>query len=153
MDFEDNRTSLTTIRASTTTILIIILSSLSFLSFSHLHLLYALGQDQPQDQATVQQQPKSIINVTDIKNNTVPNEYIVVLKDNTTDTPASIAKEIQTKDIMVLHIYEHAIKGFAIKVENQTELNNLKNDSRVAYIEQVKIAHAVNKTGRQISLE
>lgn len=144
MDFEDNRTSLTTIRASTTTIiLIIILTSLSFLSFSHLHLLYALGQDQPQDQATVQQQqPKSIINVTDIKNDTVPNEYIVVLKDNTTDTPASIAKEIQTKDTMVLHIYEHAIKGFAIKVENQTELNNLKNDSRVAYIEQVKIAHA-----------
>ena len=144
MDFEDNRTSLTTIRASTTTIiLIIILTSLSFLSFSHLHLLYALGQDQPQDQATVQQQqPKSIINVTDIRNDIVPNEYIVVLKDNTTDTPASIAKEIQTKDIIVLHIYEHAIKGFAIKVENQTELNNLKNDSRVAYIEQAKIAHA-----------
>lgn len=144
MDFKDNRTSLTTIRSSTIIMIIIILISLSFLpSFSHLHLLYALGQDQPQDQVTVQQQqPKSIINVTDIKNDTVPNEYIVVLKDNTTDTPASIAKEIQTKDTMVLHIYEHAIKGFAIKVENQTELNNLKNDSRVAYIEQVKIAHA-----------
>ena len=124
-------------------IIIIILTSLPLLpSFSHLHSLYALGQDQPQDQATVQQQPKSIINVTDIKNDTIPNEYIVVLKDNTTDTPASIAKEIQTKDIMVLHIYEHAIKGFAIKVENHTELNNLKNDSRVAYIEQAKIAHA-----------
>jgi hypothetical protein len=143
MDFKDNRTSLTTIRASTIIILIIIHTSLPLLpSFSHLHSLYALGQDQPQDQATVQQQPKSIINVTDIKNDTVPNEYIVVLKDNTTDTPASIAKEIQTKDIMVLHIYEHAIKGFAIKVENQTELNNLKNDPRVAYIEQAKIAHA-----------
>ena len=144
MDFKDNRTSLTTIRASTIIMIIIILTSLPFLpSFSHLHSLYALIQDQPQDQATVQQQqPKSIINVTDIRNDIVPNEYIVVLKDNTTDTPASIAKEIQTKDIIVLHIYEHAIKGFAIKVENQTELNNLKNDSRVAYIEQAKIAHA-----------
>ena len=144
MDFKDNRTALTTIRASTIIMIIILLTSLPLLpSFSHLHSLYALGQDQPQDQATEQQQqPKSIINVTDIKNDTVPNEYIVVLKDNTTDTPASIAKEIQTKDIMVLHIYEHAIKGFAIKVENQTELNNLKNDSRVAYIEQAKIAHA-----------
>jgi len=143
MDFKDNGTSLTTIRASVIIIIIIILTSLSFLpSFSHLHLLYALGQGQPQDQATVQEQPKSITNVTDIKNDTVPNEYIVVLKDNTTDTPASMAKEIQTKGTMVLHIYEHAIKGFAIKVENQTELNNLKNDSRVDYIEQAKIAHA-----------
>ena len=142
MDFKDNRTSLATIRASIL-IIIIILISLSFLpSFSHLHSLYALKQDQPQDQTAVIQQPKSIINVTDIKNDTVPNEYIIVLKDNTTDTPASIAKEIQTKDTRVLHIYEHAIKGFAIKVENQTELDNLKNDSRVAYIEEAKIAHA-----------
>ncbi|HZE77007.1 MAG TPA: protease inhibitor I9 family protein [Nitrososphaeraceae archaeon] len=141
MHFKDKRNSLTIIRASTI-IIIIILTSLSFLlTFSQLHLVYVHGQEQTTGRQQAQQHI-FINNVTDTKNDTVPNEYIVVLKDNTTDTPASIAKELQTKGTTVLHIYEHAIKGFAIKIGNQTELNNLKNDSRVAYIEQVRIFHA-----------
>ena len=95
MHFKDKRNSLTIIRAST--IIIIILTSLSFLlTFSQLHLVYVHGQEQTTGRQQAQQHI-FINNVTDTKNDTVPNEYIVVLKDNTTDTPASIAKELQDK--------------------------------------------------------
>ena len=94
MHFKDKRNSLTIIRAST---IIIILTSLSFLlTFSQLHLVYVHGQEQTTGRQQAQQHI-FINNVTDTKNDTVPNEYIVVLKDNTTDTPASIAKAASDK--------------------------------------------------------
>lgn len=48
-------------------------------------------------------------------NNTL--DYIVVLKDNNTSAdPKTISQEYESKGAMVTHIYESALKGFAIKI-------------------------------------
>lgn len=65
--------------------------------------------------------------------------YLVVLKDNNTSAdPKAISQEYESKGAMVTHIYESALKGFAIKIsENVCRiiLNDLRNDSRISYFE------------------
>lgn len=65
--------------------------------------------------------------------------YIVVLKDNNTSAdPKTISQEYESKGAMVTHIYESALKGFAIKIPENVYriiINDLRNDSRISYFE------------------
>ena len=65
--------------------------------------------------------------------------YVVALKDNNTSAdPKAISQEYESKGAIVTHIYESALKGFAIKIpENVCRiiLNDLRNDSRISYFE------------------
>ncbi|MBV9176946.1 MAG: hypothetical protein JO327_03065 [Nitrososphaeraceae archaeon] len=64
--------------------------------------------------------------------------YIVVLKDNISADPKAISQEYESKGAMVTHIYESALKGFAIKIPENVYriiLNDLRNDSRISYFE------------------
>lgn len=68
--------------------------------------------------------------------NNTPNQYIIVLKDNSTKTPVQSAEEAQRKGANVLHIYQHALKGYSIYTPNEKVLEAIiKNNSDIAYVE------------------
>ena len=51
----------------------------------------------------------------------VPLQYIVVLKDSNAQASSvrALADEIRVNGTTVRHVYEHALKGFAIKISNE----------------------------------
>lgn len=65
-----------------------------------------------------------------------PNQYIVVLKDERNLHVASVASELAGRyGGDVLHLYEHALKGFAVRMSEKEALK-LSRDSRVEYVEE-----------------
>ena len=70
----------------------------------------------------------------------VPNQYIVILKEDS--SPEIVANEARGKGAEVLHVYDNAVKGFAARVSNALALDDIKNDPRVAYIEQDQVVTA-----------
>lgn len=70
----------------------------------------------------------------------IPNQYIVILKDDS--SPEIVANEARGNGAEVLHVYDKAVKGFATRVPNAQVLDDIKNDPRVAYIEQDQVVRA-----------
>jgi subtilisin len=78
----------------------------------------------------------------------IPNQYIVVLKPSASsrsptsesktiyETLKSMATEAKIKEANVIHTYENTIKGFTIKVPNQSALAAIQSDPRVDFVEQ-----------------
>src|SRR5215207_9166872 len=65
----------------------------------------------------------------------IPGQYIVVLNDDVRD-PREVARQhAQSYGATVLNTYEYALKGYAARLPEQ-QLNRLRNDSQVKYIEQ-----------------
>lgn len=71
----------------------------------------------------------------------IPDQYIVILKEGNDGNlhRQSVADEAKDKGASILQVYEHAIKGFAMKVPNERVLEQIKNDDRVDYVEQDQI--------------
>jgi subtilisin len=66
---------------------------------------------------------------------TVPDQYIVVLKDSVSD-PRSVAQQhANAHALTVLYTYEHAIKGYAARIP-RARLDDVRNDSRVEYVDE-----------------
>ena len=67
----------------------------------------------------------------------VPLQYIVVLKDTTaqSENVRALANEVRANGTNVRHVYEHALKGFAIKISNERVLEALLKNPRVDYIQ------------------
>lgn len=77
--------------------------------------------------------------------NTVPNQFIVVLKDQSrTDMAYEMANEIisrPTTAANILDVYDSTIKGFTVSLSDQQEFDSLANDPRVAFVEQDKVVY------------
>jgi hypothetical protein len=74
----------------------------------------------------------------DVKGEKIPNQYIVVLKNNnqlSTSSIKSLANEATNQGAAIRHIYENALDGFAIKVPNQIALEAILKIPDVAYVE------------------
>ena len=71
-----------------------------------------------------------------IGSNKIPNQYIVVLKQNVHDSPEAAALHAKNQGAQILHIYEHAIRGFAIKIPNEKVLEAIKRNPNVDFVEQ-----------------
>ena len=66
--------------------------------------------------------------------NKIQGQYIIVLSDDS-NLQSEVGKA-KTKGAEVLHTYEHAIKGFAVKVQNDRVIENIKkNNPSILYIE------------------
>jgi subtilisin family serine protease len=65
--------------------------------------------------------------------------YIVVLKDNVTDTRGVANDHAKKKGAKVSNVYTKALKGYAAQIP-ANKLNELQRDSRVAYVEADGIA-------------
>jgi len=88
----------------------------------------------PEREAAIQDRAKKIRQVT---GEIVPNQYIVVLKDNNLRSSdiRSLANEARFDGATVRHTYEHALKGFAIRIPNQLVLDRILSNPRVDYVE------------------
>ena len=74
----------------------------------------------------------------DVKGEKVPNQYIVVLKDNNLLSPGkvkSLADEATNQGAGLRHIYDNALGGFAIKVPNEKVLEEIMKIPEVDYVE------------------
>jgi subtilisin family serine protease len=75
----------------------------------------------------------------------IPDHYIVVFKDTVT-RPQDVADEhARQHAAQVNFVYEHALKGYAARIPAQ-RLNAVRNDPRVAYVEQDGIMSVVDQT-------
>ncbi|HLN33702.1 MAG TPA: protease inhibitor I9 family protein [Nitrososphaeraceae archaeon] len=83
---------------------------------------------------------KNQINAFDIPK--IPNQYIVVFKDDVKNPYYlinQIGKRIETstfKDLDILNIFQNSIKGSLTKINTQSELDKLRHDPNVKYVEQ-----------------
>jgi hypothetical protein len=77
----------------------------------------------------------------------VPNQYIVVLRAEASKTPSQAAEDAKDKGAQVLHVYENALKGFAIRVPNEQVLEAIiKNNPNVDYVEQDTTVKTLGQT-------
>ncbi|HLC24325.1 MAG TPA: S8 family peptidase [Nitrosopumilaceae archaeon] len=68
------------------------------------------------------------------KANKIPGQYIIVLSDDS--DLASETEKAKSKGAEIIHEYKHAIKGFAVKVQNDKVLEMIKkNNPSISYIE------------------
>jgi hypothetical protein len=73
----------------------------------------------------------------------ITNQYIVILKDNSSKNPSQAAEEAKSKGAQVLHVYDHVLKGFTIKVPNEKVFDAIiKNNSNIDYVEPEMTAQA-----------
>ncbi|MDQ6866243.1 MAG: S8 family serine peptidase, partial [Thermoproteota archaeon] len=66
---------------------------------------------------------------------TIPHQYIVVLKNGVTENPLSIAQQAISRGALVPFVYNNAIKGFAIKIANKLVLNSILSNPSVDFVE------------------
>ena len=65
----------------------------------------------------------------------VPGQYIVVLKKDPSVNAKSLANEVRNQGFFILHTYEHAITGFAIRVPNERMLDAILKNPNVDYVQ------------------
>ena len=92
------------------------------------------------------------------ENNNVPNQFIVYLQGNNREENNSIDplefynSELKDSGTELLQIYNHVVKGFAIKVPNEKVLEELKSNPLVEYIGQDKKVSAFTDSPMEIQI-
>ena len=91
-----------------------------------------------------------------VSGDNVPNQYIVVLKDRQAITPSTTlsasasartaAEEARNQGTTLLHVYEHAINGYAVRVPNQQVLDRILANPAVDYVQPDKKVKAFAQT-------
>ncbi len=75
----------------------------------------------------------------------IPNRYIVVLKDDVSEDPATVAGELARTlgvEFEVTHTYKNALKGFAVRVPSGLNLPAVLSDSRIEFVAQDRAVEA-----------
>ena len=115
--------------------------------------LAACGEPLPEEQQQVIES-KEVGQVAQLlrKPKSVPDEYIVVLREDVKTVAgvraAAMADEMAvSRGGQVLHAYDHALKGFAVRMP-EARVRELLTDPRVAYIEENGV---VSMSGTQTS--
>ncbi|MFB5601048.1 MAG: LamG-like jellyroll fold domain-containing protein, partial [Nitrososphaeraceae archaeon] len=82
-----------------------------------------------------------LVKINSNLDNIIPNQYIVVFKDNVKDVTSltsSIVKKIKERtfqDLQIRAIYENTIKGYVVKITSQNQLAQMLVDPNIKYIE------------------
>jgi subtilisin len=83
----------------------------------------------------------------------IPNQYIAILKQNSSIDAQSLAQEKEKEGAEILDTYNNAIKGFVFRISNDTAiqgnvnvLNTLQQDNRIQSIEQDQKVHIFSQT-------
>ena len=92
------------------------------------------------------------------ENNNIPNQFIVYLQgdnkkeNNPIDPLEFYNSELKDSGTELLQIYNHVVKGFAIKVPNEKVLEELKSNPLVEYIGQDKKVSAFTDSPMEIQI-
>jgi subtilisin len=83
----------------------------------------------------------------------IPNQYIAILKQNSSVDAQSLAQEKEKEGAEILDTYNNAVKGFVFRIPNDTAiqgnvnvLNTLQQDNRIQSIEQDQKVHIFSQT-------
>jgi len=74
----------------------------------------------------------------DVHPDLIRNQYIIVLQDGV--SPSEFYTQIQSQNIRILNIYEHAVNGMAV-IASQEAILNLKDNTDVLFVEQDRYLH------------
>ncbi len=79
------------------------------------------------------------------KSDVIPNNFVVVLKDDV-GNPQAVANEmVRTHGLSVEHVYTTALKGFSATIP-QARLDKVKEDSRVQFVSEDRVVEAFAQT-------
>jgi len=74
--------------------------------------------------------------LTEVKGEKIPNQYIVVLKDNNFLSSTSFsAREAINEGAALRHTYDHVLRGFSIRVPNDKVLEKIQKNPEVDYVQ------------------
>jgi subtilisin len=65
----------------------------------------------------------------------IPNQYIVVLEDDFLSSPGNSALKARSQGAELKHVYQHALKGYAISVPNDKTLEDVMKNPEVDYVQ------------------
>jgi subtilisin family serine protease len=65
----------------------------------------------------------------------IPNDYIVVMKDDFLSSAQSLAGKVQSEGATVEHIFDHVLPGFSVNVPNEEVLETIMQNPNVDYIQ------------------
>jgi subtilisin len=72
----------------------------------------------------------------DVPGEKIPNDYIVVLKDNNFLSSASLlAGKAKSDGAIIQHVYDDALRGFSMKVPNEDVLEEIVSNPGVDYVQ------------------
>ena len=75
-------------------------------------------------------------NLREVKGEKIPNQYIVVLKDNDFLSSRSFsAREAINEGAALRHTYDHVLRGFSIRVPNDKVLEKIQKNPEVDYVQ------------------
>ncbi len=123
-------------------LMIIILSYLVLGPISQASLFKV--EAQPFDRSTLQDKIDQIRNnaqnivkkLRDVPGEKIPNDYIVVLKDNNfLSSVSSLAVKARSDGATIRHIYDDALHGFSMKVPNDNVLEEIVANPAVDYVQ------------------
>ncbi|MDW0120865.1 MAG: S8 family serine peptidase, partial [Nitrososphaeraceae archaeon] len=71
----------------------------------------------------------------EVQGEKIPNDYIVVMKDNFLSSVHSLADKAKSEGATVEHIFNHVLPGFAVKVPNDEVLGTIMQNPNVDYVQ------------------
>lgn len=98
-----------------------------------------------QEPSTVTSPSEAISTLSKAGAQAVPDQYIIVLKDDVSNVPAVANAMARAHGLGLLHVYEHALTGFAATVP-AGRLNALLADARVKYVEEDQVVTTFAQT-------
>ena len=123
-------------------ILLILLVSYGVLTSVSQNPLFQV-QGQPFDITELQNKKEEIrVDAQDMANKLreatgekIPNDYIVVMKNDFLSSAHSLASKAQSEGATVEHIFDHVLSGFAVKVPNSKVLETILQNPNVDYVQ------------------
>ena len=71
----------------------------------------------------------------EVQGEKIPNDYIVVMKNDFLSSVHSLAGKAKTEGATVEHIFDHVLPGFAVKVPNDEVLETIMQNPNVGYLQ------------------
>jgi subtilisin len=140
-----NGRSLRSILAISSALLLLFSNLVSFTGSPSTIFANAFGQTVNGDKASLQsiiddrttQSLENAKKLRQVAGERIPNHYIVVLKDKAAPATEvqSSAEEARSQGAVLRHIYEHAIRGYAIRIPNDKVLESILKNPEVDYVQ------------------
>jgi len=84
--------------------------------------------------------------ITDSVSTKIPNQYIVVLKDDSVVNAESFQSNLQNLGGSIENIYQNVLNGYSVTIPDENVLEMIKQNPQVAYVEQDFAIKAFSQT-------
>jgi Peptidase inhibitor I9 len=134
------------------------MSFLIIIGFLEIFLVFSISKNiyaEDDFSKTLSNSSNQNIDNSKFENNNIPNQYIVYLQEDNKkeiDPLEFYNSELKNSGTELLQVYNHVVKGLAIKVPNEKVLEDLKSNPLVEYIGQDKKVSAFTESPMEIQI-